>query len=1060
MLTGPRPSPSIGARELLSLHAVAQEVAGDLKVVPGNRWGYFYPDGTPVALAEKILSGQCSAADVGTKMKPKALIYDQSLLADTEAKEYILPSIRASTHFVAHANFERQARMVEACREKALSARQILHLHDTLAENALYAHALKMYGSTGSRDIKTIAANRADLIAGEIGSLVGLDKVLKVLQLQSLVQDLRCGANTLLLATTSLDQTEAEMVKQLTPVFRRFTEHPDELTWTQLLKPILDTIPTRPKPPEKEEAELKEFEDHVSERDDHDMVSPEDRDDYEQEAQSDEAEADDTGDDERVEQEGEAHTENDEYHTPDLPPQSEGGPKEQREKKPLSVIFTITPKEAGDAPLGNYYIEGRHSYYDFPRKTWAKRKNLSAYIESTLESKRYLLSGKLKAGLTAIPLPHGYGIVIASVPGVTFVQDQYGCVYVQCPQSVHCQLEFGKLQTRPDLTPPVAADLERLHKGVYDQKIERFLKTVQGDPVAKATQLAGWIKSHKSYPKDLKAAHALQLKLRTQSAPENYLPTLATSAKLECYSSATLFVDWCRRSQVPARLVIGQHIQSAKKGECLITDDTGHAWAEIWDGHQWIRVDATPPQRQEKDNDEKKDKSKDSKDETHMDKPEDEAAVDVPSDPSLPEQVQDRQDAQAEQMEQAISQEEMEGADQQMQQMQEAMRQAQGQKQQIQKQIDQAQSFQELEQKKNDIDKNDQLFDDMKEELKEKAKEKKEAMKDDLEQQLDKLAEEGFMEADDAEKLKARLENEAEARKLDQLAREIKEQSQLEQEYERLVEEVSPLVDEWYDYFLEVLPKRKDPDFDPDTLARTSHLDRRALKRPRTLVTGIMRNPLRIIESLIPKFIASIVVDVSGSMAGEKLAIARKVLVFYCELFSRIAKSHDYLKFAINIFSDSMTTIKDYDQEYAENTFYEYAGGVRTTVKARIMKAIHTQGGTNMLDALKAASEALTNAVDGDREYASALYLLGDGGDTCGNQARIKQLVSADGEANSGDHMYAAMVLGSENDRKVLAELFGDDRTAVADTFEGQIEISMKQFLEDIVGYLEAKARN
>ena len=100
MLTGPRPSPSIGARELLSLHAVAQEVAGDLKVVPGNRWGYFYPDGTPVALAEKILSGQCSAADVGTKMKPKALIYDQSLLADTEAKEYILPSIRASTHFV------------------------------------------------------------------------------------------------------------------------------------------------------------------------------------------------------------------------------------------------------------------------------------------------------------------------------------------------------------------------------------------------------------------------------------------------------------------------------------------------------------------------------------------------------------------------------------------------------------------------------------------------------------------------------------------------------------------------------------------------------------------------------------------------------------------------------------------------------------------------------------------------------------------------------------------------------------------------------------------------
>lgn len=1054
MRRAPRASPSAVTHELLSLQMVAQEVAGGLKVVPGQRWGYFYLDGTPLSWAERILAGECTATEAAEKMQPKAMIYDQSLLADPEAKAFILPTIRASAHFVAHAKHERVARLVENCKEKALTARQVLRLSDTLTENALYAHALKMYGTKGSSDIKTIAINRAELIAEEIPSLVGVDKVLKVLQLQSLVQDLRCGNSGLMEVTKSLSQAEQAIVDSLTTPFRRFTDHFDELTWQALVKPILDTIPARPLPPDQEEADLEQYEEQVSEHDDYEGISPEDRAEHENPPSSPELSPAPEENPEPEQTDAEVPNAQDQYDTPPLPPE-QPGPAEQKEKEPEQVFFRITAKQPGEKPLGGYYVDGRLSYYDQQTKTWSTRKQLVPYANSALEANRYLLTGTLKPGLTAISLPQGYGLLASSVPSVTFFEDQYGCIYAQSNQSVRCELEFGKLSTSPDSTPPVVADLERLYLGLYDQKIEKFLSTVQGDNVAKATRLAQWITSHKSYPKDLKAAHALQLKLRTESTPENYLPTLAASGKLECYSSATLFLDWARRLQIPARLVIGQHIQKAKKGECVITNQTGHAWAEIWDGKEWQRIDATPPKRGD-DADKEKDKSEKGEG-TEMDTPQAEYAVDVPSEPSLPDQVQDRQDAQAEQMEQAISEQEVEQADKQMQQMQEAMQQAQAKKRDMEKQIDQSKSFKELEQNKNEIDQQDQLFDEMKDELEERAENKKEAMKDDLEEQLDKLDEEGFIEEDVAQSLKDKLETEEDARNLDQLARQIKEQSKLELEYELLVEEVSPLVNEWYEYFLEVLPKRQDPDFDLETLARSSHLDRRALKRPRTLVTGLMRNPLQIKESLIPKFIASIVVDVSGSMEGEKLAIARKVLVFYCELFSRIAKSHDYLKFAINIFSDSMTNIKDYGQAYDENTFYDYDGGIRTTVKARIMKAIHTQGGTNMLDALKSAAQSLSEAVDGDREYASALYLLGDGGDTCGNQERIKRLVSPEGEDNTGEHMYAAMVLGSESDRQVLAQLFGNERTAVANSFEGQITISMEQFMRDIQGYLEEK---
>ncbi|MBP6085202.1 hypothetical protein KA517_03115 [Candidatus Gracilibacteria bacterium] len=1013
----------------------AQHAASGLPVVPGARWGFFYADGTPASWAQKILDGDLNAVHLGEQMRPKAMIYDQSLVADPVLRPTIVPTVRATAYIASNTDYDRVARFVMDCKEKHLSVPEIFTIHDSLAENALYAQALQKLGSTGRKDINTVVANRAHVIADELAATVGIDRILKSLQLSSMVNDFG-NSPSLLPALACLSDAEQAMVQVLFEPYRRFVASYDEPSWQAVIEPLLATIPPRPPKPEEEQAINDQFEQQVTEQDNHDAIAPEDR---------------------------------DEYDTPPLPPDSPPpgqGPAESNDKLPDTIFFRVAPKLPGQAPLGGYYITGRNSYYDRDTKTWSKRKQLTAHVDKPLAADRYILTANLKPGITAIPLPQGYGIVATSAANISFSEDQYGCVYANVSQFVTAKIEFGKLQGAVGMAPPIPDDMVPLHPGVYEQKIEQLLQCLQGDHVTRAHRAGKWIKTNKSYPKDLKAAHAVQLRLRTQSTKDNYLPTLAASPELECYSSATLFLDWARRLGIPARLVLGHMIQKAQQGQCFMTSETGHAWGEVWDGKKWRRIDVTPPKK--KDDEEQDGDKGDSPPEEDMDNAQDDA-IDVSPEQDLSEKIQDRQDQAAKQMEDAISDAEMQSAKQNMDKVQKAMEQAEKRKKQLEQQINQAQSFQDLNNKQQEQAADPQLFDEMHDELQKKLDQKKEAMKDALQKQLDSLAEQGFIEDKDREQLQKEIDQEGNARKLDKLAERVKLESSLEMAYEKIVEDLTPLVDEWYQKFLEILPKQKEPDFDFDTVARSSHLDRHAITRPRAITTGLYRNPREYEENLIPKFIASILVDVSGSMnqprgrlGQPKILIALMTLVFYAELFSKIAKEHDYLRFAISVFDDTLRVIKGYEQKYDENIFYDYdqgANAVRTTVKARIMKAVQAGTGTNMLDALVETAQRLTDVVQGDREYASALYLIGDGGDSYGNERLIKKLVSPDYRDESGEHMYAALVLGNEDERRILAAMFGDQRTAVADDFESMITIAMQQFQEDIVGYLEAKMR-
>ena len=62
-------------------------------------------------------------------------------------------------------------------------------------------------------------------------------------------------------------------------------------------------------------------------------------------------------------------------------------------------------------------------------------------------------------------------------------------------------------------------------------------------------------------------------------------------------------------------------------------------------------------------------------------------------------------------------------------------------------------------------------------------------------------------------------------------------------------------------------------------------------------------------------------------------------------------------------------------------------------------------------------------------------------------------------EHGFGEHMYSAILLGNESQRRELAEIFGDEHTNVAPDFDELIEKSMDKFDEDLEEYLKTKTQ-
>jgi len=384
-------------------------------------------------------------------------------------------------------------------------------------------------------------------------------------------------------------------------------------------------------------------------------------------------------------------------------------------------------------------------------------------------------------------------------------------------------------------------------------------------------------------------------------------------------------------------------------------------------------------------------------------------------------------------------------------------KQAEDQKHQLDQKAQEAKSFKELQDLKKEVTVSD-LFDDMKQDLQQRLDAREEQMKDEIKKELTEMEEDGFMDEKRREELGKQLE-EAKLEELDKIRQRIERENTLFNEYQDIKEEVEPLIDQWFEYFAQRLPKQEEVETDEDSLTRQGSFNRHSVMKPRNLLFGTVKKPRIIKQSIKPKFLASVMVDVSGSMGGAKLDNARKMLVFYNELFSRIGEEFGFIRYANNIFSDNIVEIKNFDQDYQSPMRYDWTDNTRSTVKVRLMQQLHTQGGTNMLPAIQKAAEDLSKETFEYPDYASAFYFVGDGADTSGNAQRIREFLRlSETDRGFGEHMLSAIMLGNESQRRALADIFGEDHTTVAPDFETLIEQSMHKFDEDISAYLRDKA--
>ncbi len=1022
-------------REMIFL--AEQAGTGGIKVLPGTSWAYHYKK-TPEERKEKLegmLSGKYTAEQAEEYLKPDALVYD---VKDLEHKglDAVSARIMNETSMLAYYDYKKYGDFMAGLQGLSVTPEEASELYEELTKGRIQKSLRDALGSGGKKSLDRSLVEESNRVVEDLGSKDRIKKVIDTLKLDWLHEKMGVIDSTLRdRAISQLSGDEREIYNAMRDEYGKFVDRGDQDAYDKLVKQFKDGLPKLQKETSGGSESMKELEKELEEMED--VNSP------------------------GVEKDPAIPPEdNDEYHTPSGDKENQG----KQEKGPGNYFFKIEP------PLQGYYASGKKSYFDVDRKVWSKKKQTTEYAGTTFQKDTvYEMDGATKGGIVSIPLPTGYAIDQNTLKHkgekLKILRDQNGCFYIETSGPSSFSFSFSK-EEKTFVSLPIAEDTKTLYKGSLSQKTETFMSKAVGGSLQKAEQIRQHILANHFYPGggDATLAQKLQAKLRNESTGDNYLQSLDTSEYLECYSANTKFVAMARKCGIPARLVVGHHVEGAQKGKSYIDSNNGHAWSEIWDGKMWRRFDATPPPKPE-DKKDKDEKNPEDKQENAPDAKDDgvEAQGDQKPQEGDGKGEKSKKDKSKESSEQSdkpgeASDQDVEKGEEQLQQAEESIKQAEKTKQDTMEQIEKTDSFKDLEKLKEEIEKKD-LLEEMKEALEEAIEAKENMMKEDLKEQLEQMSDDGFLEDEERKKLLEKLLEES-GQTLDQLQKQIEEGNTLYIEYQKIKEEIEPLVEEWFKYFAEKLPRQKEVSLDEDSLSRQGAFDRRSVNRTRNILFGTVKNP-RIIESTIkPLFLASIMVDVSGSMGdNNKLKNAQKLLIFYSELFTKIKEEFGYINFAINTFSDSMQEIKTYDQDYDSPQAYVYPDNTRSTVKVRLMKNIKTQGGTNMLDPIKRASKSLSEQAYDNPDYASSFYFLGDGEDTNGNSERIKQFLLEKDKEGFGSHMLSAILLGSQREREALSKIFGEEHTTVAGDFDELIKESMDRFDEDIEEYLRGKAR-
>ncbi len=1044
----PPKNPNI--KEMLFLAERAAQ--GKIKVLPGKQWSLHYAlsQEQRAAKLDELRQGKITAAEAETFVKPDILIFNAEDI-NTQGLAAVQARILDISNSISYYDYPRYARFMAEVGGENIDLATSSELYNSIAKSRIQQRLREAKpGRKGRAQIDAAIRVDKEQILASILKQSAPAKVMSVLKLDWLCENLNLA--TALERDEVVAQLSGEqraMVQKLQTAHHAFVERGDEIAFEELVSTLKTEVPKLLEKKDDSSDSMKELEEELEKY---------------------------------KEQSGPPGTEKDSAIPPEdqdeyiTPPSTEQAESQETKKSP--PMFTIEP------PLSGYYIVGRKSYYDVNKKTWSKKKQLGPYTETLSTSKTHKISGKSRVGTIALPIPNSYAVDASTL---TFngsqpeiLRDQNGCFYLQCDSVTDFSLEFGK-EDAEFINPPIPEDLELLYQGTLSEKTEKLLSHLPSDDLQKAEAIRQFVLANHFYPGggDLKIAGALQAKLRSESTGDNYLQNIDASEYLECYSANTLFIALARKAGISTRLVVGHKPQGAKEGKTAIDETTGHAWSEVWDGSSWRRFDSTPKPKPE-DKKPKDQEEQEKEQEEQQQPPENAEDGGVENRQQKPDQQGDKksqqgqgQQQEGQQMDSGSPDQMQEASQDQMNQAQTSLEQAKAQLEQMEKQkseleqdLGKAKSFEDLKKLEEKIDKKE-LLDEMKKDLQKKLEAIEKQMKDKIKEALDKMREEGFIDEAKQKQWEKQLD-EKQSRDLDRLMKTIDAESELYREYDKIREEVLPIVDQWFKYFVRRLPKKQTFEADEDSKSRQGAINKHLLKKPGNLLFGTVKNPRVQRSSVEPLFLASLVLDVSPSMLkdpnnprsipGSKLESGRKLMVFFNELFSKIEKEFGYIRFANYVFSRSLNPIKTFKQKYNSSQVYEHADGTKSTVKVHLMKGVVASPYTNIDEAVRGTAKDLNEEARAYPNYASAMYFVGDGQDSFGREAQIKAfLESDDREKGFGNHMRSAIMMGTESEKEVLANIFGEDNTAVALEFEPLITKWMEQFEDNIKDYLRNK---
>lgn len=1025
--------------------------SGGIKVAPGRTWTLHYQDSAEKdSILERVLRGELKPEEVDiSRIKPDGITYD---IGETEETglDGLIGRIREQVRIAENYDYQGLLEFLHGLSGRDIDLQTAKRFFDDVARTRVQKQLIDSLGPTGVAQMKKALRKGLSEHTEQKGNIQQLLDKLKQEWARKLLREQA--------PQTEEPQTEG-LAQKLRESFLEYVEKGDKNARRKLAETFRDNT---------EEIQKQAEEDRTNEFIDDLLENPEN---FPPEMQQQLQEV------------------FNDFEPPqgDTPPpmQDSFSPsmdemKESKEQQDTQALYTIEP------PLRGYFRGQSYGKFNKQALRWEEKPILTRANDEN-PPQTHTISGKIGGNQTIpLPLPQGYSPALSSIPqGLTLLQDQRGCFYIQntSGSTRNYTISFGK-KGSPTPIPPQKNEQEEISQTQFSQATEKFLASIKSrSNTEKATAIINYMKNVLK----LEYSNDSSFNITYKRNPAQYFSEIEKHKKVDCDVAQTYFIALCRKAGVPSRMITGHMIESATNGKSVIHGGTGHAWSEIWDtaSRMWKTIDATP----EKDDKKNRDQSQRQK-EGQEEKPDIESPPQKPRDEMSPEEVEKKVEDQLEKMEdkqqegspsENLDQEtkeklqqlqdqseqkekssedmqdsEWEEAEKEAQEAQEKYEKTMEKQREMQKKIQEAETFKDLKDIQDEIENGD-FPEDIKEQLEDQLEAKKEQKKDELKEKIEEMSDDGFISEEQKEKLLAELEKEA-AEMMDRIEAELERQNTLYSEYLEIREEVQPLVEQWFKYFAERLPKIETIEEDEGNLSRRGALNRRAMQKARNLLFGTVYNPRTLKLSTEPRYMASLVLDISGSMEG-RIRQARKLLIFFSELFSRISEAYGYIKFSIQVFNTGVKTIKKFDQDYDSTERYAHEDGTESTVKVRLMEQTVASGGTNMGQAIWDANRALNEAKLEHPNYLSALYAISDG-DTQGSLSGESLRQFLDGQKEYwgeewGEHMKCGALIGDKSQKSTIAQYFGEDDTIVEPDLDTIIERIMERFDEDITMFID-----